>query len=258
MPAFREAYALLSSRVVLPRRLLERGSRGRYPLPVLSFALRADEGIWLVDAGLFSTQFLPRRLAQGWDPTERLAQIGARREDVRGIAVTHLDYDHTGLFPHLPDVPIYLSESEFASTRRVTPLHLRCSKRDLRSARGWQPQSLAFTNDAGPFQQAVDVFGDGSLRLVDLAGHSRGHAGVWVRLTSGRELLFCGDAAFTCGNLEGRDLGLFPTRVAWNRPRVLASLAKLRRFGQERPDVTIIPSHAARFGEEAIDAPLKL
>jgi len=95
-----------------------------------------------------------------------------------------------------------------------------------------------------PFARAVDVLGDGSVRLLYTPGHTSGHFSVLVRLAE-REVLLVGDAVYTLRNL--RD-GTLPFRMvaeaAYKR-----SLGELRAYAQQHPDALIIPTHDAGVWE---------
>ena len=52
------------------------------------------------------------------------------------------------------------------------------------------------------FGHAIDLFGDGSVRLLSTPGHTKGHMSVLLRLQSGRELLLTGDAAYSRATID--------------------------------------------------------
>ncbi len=62
------------------------------------------------------------------------------------------------------------------------------------SVKRWR--ALEFTD--GPyvgFERSLDMFKDGSVVLVPLAGHTAGHTGMFLNLPSGKRYFFTGDVA---------------------------------------------------------------
>lgn len=61
-----------------------------------------------------------------------------------------------------------------------------------------------FTESIGPFPRAFDYFGDGSLYIIDAAGHMAGHINVLARTSAeGSWILLAGDSAHHPGILSG-------------------------------------------------------
>ena len=93
------------------------------------------------------------------------------------------------------------------------------------------------------FGRALDLFGDGSIRLVSTPGHSAGHMSVVLKLT-GRELLLCVDAAYTQKTLDDSSLPyLMDDEHLFRR-----SLREIQLYAERTPTAVIVPGHdLARF-----------
>jgi glyoxylase-like metal-dependent hydrolase (beta-lactamase superfamily II) len=168
---------------------------------------------------------LPRR---GVDPTE-----------VRVVIMTHLHIDHASAVSEFPQATFVVDRREWDAAA------------DGGSLRGYHPRQFDHAFDwrtidyAGDsvasfsgFAQSLDLFGDGSVRLVSTPGHTRGHQSVVLR-TSTREVLALGDAAYTEPELRGRA-----------RPLIMAdehlyqrSLRETLRYIEQTPDAIVIPGH---------------
>ena len=91
------------------------------------------------------------------------------------------------------------------------------------------------------FGRAIDLFGDGSVRVVSTPGHTRGHMSVLLRLGEGREVLLAADAGYTMENIRE---GVLPNPLTnhddhlWQR-----SVREIQLYMRERPDATVVPSH---------------
>jgi glyoxylase-like metal-dependent hydrolase (beta-lactamase superfamily II) len=86
----------------------------------------------------------------------------------------------------------------------------------------------------------IDLFGDGSVRLVSTPGHTLGHQSVVLRL-EGRDALLTGDAAYlrrTIDEDEGVDPLLMHDEHLYRR-----SLKEIKRFVEREPEALVITGH---------------
>ena len=104
----------------------------------------------------------------------------------------------------------------------------------------------------GPFTSSHDVFGDGSVRMLDLSGHAAGQIGLLLQREEGRSLL-AADAVWTSRTFR-EDLPLTPgfRWLAASSVEANVSKKKLHEVFVQFPNVEIIPTHcpeiAARYG----------
>ncbi|MDR0850956.1 MAG: N-acyl homoserine lactonase family protein, partial [Clostridiales Family XIII bacterium] len=75
-----------------------------------------------------------------------------------------------------------------------------------------------------------DVYGDGSLVLIDTKGHTRGHQSIVVNLAQSGKIVLAVDAASLKENLDD---DIRPGREPWNTAEGMKSLAKLRKLRDE-------------------------
>ena len=87
--------------------------------------------------------------------------------------------------------------------------------------------------------RAVDLFGDGTVRLLSTPGHTKGHMSVLLRLRSGRELLLAGDAAYTRRAIDEEHVPLFYD----DAHRYMRSLREIRRYLELTPSALVICGH---------------
>ncbi|MFH8568259.1 MBL fold metallo-hydrolase [Streptomyces sp. NPDC017993] len=126
----------------------------------------------------------------------QIERLGYAASDVRHIAVTHLDVDHSGGLPDFPEARVHVMEAELRAAEKEAP---STRYRPAHWAHGprWQTYAADGTGEEwGGFsgvRQLVGVRDD--LLIVPLGGHSAGHAGVAVR-DGERWLLHAGDAYF--------------------------------------------------------------
>lgn len=262
-------YALLISQLRAPRRLFGAGG-GFIDLPVLAFALETAAGWLLVDTGVGAGPLdgVVHGLGIGrggpsWSIGARLAQLGTTPLAVRGVLFTHLDYDHTGGLPLVlaataAPLPLYVHAEELAAARAPRSLlaRARYGLGRVPAGEGVRPITL----DPDPeWGRSADVLGDGTVRLVDLPGHSAGHVGVLVTLAGGGRVLLCGDAAYARSTLAGGGSPeLFARWVGHDLAEVRRTLDRLRAAHREQSDLFICPSHEPEIGRAAIEAPVAL
>ncbi|MGH3320985.1 MAG: MBL fold metallo-hydrolase [Streptosporangiaceae bacterium] len=95
------------------------------------------------------------------------------------------------------------------------------------------------------FSASFDLFGDGTVVVVSLPGHTPGHVGVLVTLRSGRRCLLAGDAVWNSFQVRAAlERAPLPGRlVDVDREETYASVVRLHRMS---PDITVLPAHDKR------------
>lgn len=153
----------------------------------------------LVSAGGAMTWRRPRTLAA------QLEQIGVKPADIRWVAVSHTHPDHVGNVDMFASAELLIQRAEF----------------------DW-----AFSADRRPFSPDrpvrkldgdVDVFGDGSVRIISTPGHTPGHQCLLVNLGKTGYVLLSGDAAHFQSNWDNRRV----PSMNVDRDKTLASLQRM-------------------------------
>lgn len=174
---------------------------------------------------------------------DTLATVGERPAQVARILVTHAHYDHLGGATQLT-APIYVSAAE-AAWMAGQATHPVITPPSLIAAVKPRLKTLAY--DSGPylgFRQSKDFYGDGTLVVVPLPGHTPGSQGVFVKLGK-RSVFLIGDAADT---LEAAERGLPKSPVIRSNTDSEPELAdattkQISAFHRAHPDIAIIPAH---------------
>jgi glyoxylase-like metal-dependent hydrolase (beta-lactamase superfamily II) len=219
--------------------------------PAVFFALRhRREGWVLVDTGygarfLEATRPIPARFYRWATPTceagtvrDSLAAAGIGLHEIRHVIVTHFHGDHVGGLAEFEHATIHYHEGA------LRPLQALSAWRQVRSAflpalvprwlpiRGQVIEARRFaTTPELPFP-TVDLFGDGSITLLDLPGHAPGQLG--VGFAAGRDrVLYAADAYWRrCQITDGVD----PLRLAmafqWDPSAYRRTVAALRTLYQ--------------------------
>jgi len=230
-----------------------------------------DTGIGLADVadaeGRLGRQFV-RMTRPRLDPEEtaarQLVRLGYAVDDVRHVVLTHLDLDHAGGLADFPKATVHVREPEHVA---ATAPPTRMERMRYRSVQ-WEHEPRWELHPAAGGERWFGIDGATELPdlpgivLVPLAGHTRGHIGVAVRVGSdggrSRWLLHAGDAYFfhaALGNARPKvPLGLayFEARVQFDKAERLASRDRLRALRETSGDqVEIFSAHDAIEFERA-------
>jgi glyoxylase-like metal-dependent hydrolase (beta-lactamase superfamily II) len=180
----------------------------------------------------------------------QLKELGVDPTEVAWIVVSHFDPDHIGGLHDFPDARVVCSRnawSEVAGRSGLDALRHRLLP-------GLLPEDLAarllLLSDPrgpriGPFDNSLDLFGDGSVRIVSLPGHAPGQLGAFVHVEGTGEVLLCADACWTRRPVEEGSPSLQGVHraIAFDRAAQEETYRKLIQLRKEMPDLQILPSH---------------
>jgi len=152
---------------------------------------------------------------------------------------THAHWDHLCGLLDLPGLPVHMhsTEHQWVTAGAIAPVGgVRDSLRDR--------PLIRYDLDGPPiltFTRSHDLFGDGSVVLVDLAGHTPGSVGILAQTDRGW-ILLAGDAAWHHLQIEAiRQKSGYPGGLA-DEDRE-ATFRSLHRLHLARHAATIIPTH---------------
>jgi N-acyl homoserine lactone hydrolase len=147
---------------------------------------------------------------------DQLARIGVRPEQVSIVGISHYHGDHTGQARDFPGARLLMGAADLAALRG-------------RPAAG-QADLARWLSGGGQLTEVqgdLDVFGDGSVVMLNLPGHTPGHHGLLVRLGSGPVML-SGDTYHFTAQVAHRGVPPFNT----NRAESLASMDRFDRLAR--------------------------
>jgi N-acyl homoserine lactone hydrolase len=165
---------------------------------------------------------------------DQLKKLGIAPERITEVGISHYHYDHTGQAFQYAWARLLLGKGDAAA---------------LREAKGERAKPLEhWLSGKGKLDEVEgdrDLYGDGTVILLNLAGHTPGHHGLLVRLPKTGPVILSGDAAHFRENFVP---GGIP---AWNTSRAesLASLERLRAL-IANTKATFVIQHDARDVEK--------
>jgi glyoxylase-like metal-dependent hydrolase (beta-lactamase superfamily II) len=216
-----------------------------------------DTGLGLQDATDPAGRLGPARflIRPAFDPAEaaitRITALGFRPDDVRHVVLTHFDADHTGGLADFPWAAVHVTATENAAA--VHPGTMIERGRYLATQRSHGPQIVEHTPDQGeawrgfPGAEELTAIAPGIV-LIDLPGHTRGHAAVAVD-AGDHWVLHAGDAFYHRGQINGADhvprtLALFERGMAHNWSKVRANHHRLTEvWNAAAPDLLLVNAH---------------
>jgi len=172
--------------------------------------------------------------------TDQLKQVGVSPGQINFLGISHYHYDHSGQAADFPGATLLIGSGDWDALKGN-------SERAARFA-PW----MSGGSKVEPVSRDKDVFGDGSVTILDMPGHTPGHKALLVRLRSGPVLL-SGDLYHATEQVANRGVPSFNTNRAdtlasFDRFQAIARNAKAKVIIQhEMNDIAKLPAfpHAA-------------
>jgi N-acyl homoserine lactone hydrolase len=183
---------------------------------------------------------LPARQAAGDSAPEQLRDLGIDPSSITTIVMTHLHNDHASGAIQFPEATFVVDDTEWQAAAKGR--FAEGYRRDhYDQPFDWRTVDYANATPYASFERTLDLFGDGSVRLLSTPGHTKGHQSILLRLQR-RELLLTADAAYTHRAIEEDVLPIF---VFGGEDNYRSSLAAIRAYARQHPDAVVIPGHDA-------------
>lgn len=239
-------------------------------LPVSAYLIEHPQGKMLVDCGWhremsprgeYDKQAQIRSLGsralyvvnQGLLPAgaavdEQLLARGIRPEELDYVLLTHLDCDHVN----------GLRLVSAARQKLVAPEELAGAAKGGRRNRiryqdkWWQGcglQAFAWNDTEGPVGRAFDLFGDGSIKLIAIPGHSEGLCAVKVKNRDGKFVLLFSDGGYADRSWQE----LILPGVATDKQALRRSLEWIREQSLSADCVASLANHDAAVQPHTIE-----
>lgn len=164
---------------------------------------------------------------------EQLARLNLKPEQIKFVGISHFHGDHTGQVGSFPDATLLIGKGDWEGLTATPP------------AAGANPAPFARWIGGGgkvePLPNDKDVFGDGTVIVINTPGHTPGHHALLVKLRDKGAVLISGDLAHFHENYESNGVPWFNA----SRAETLASLDRFKKLAA-RYRATVILQHDTR------------
>jgi N-acyl homoserine lactone hydrolase len=177
---------------------------------------------------------------------ELLRLVGGDPQKIRWVVLSHVHLDHAGGLMDLPRVPVLLTREElqFAFDPAIQAKGLVVPAHTQRFPPADAPTLKFDPHPYETFDESADLYGDGSVVVVPLRGHTPGSVGIFVNLDPHHRLFYVGDAVDEARGFEDRVGKSLLLRDTDNDPaRANQIVSKLNQLHQMVPELAIIPAH---------------
>ena len=146
-----------------------------------------------------------------------LDKFGYSVDQVTHVIYSHFHLDHAGNIEMFPKAKHVVQKEELKTA--WWPERWQASAFVMKDYD--ETREFDFMELRGDF----DLFGDGSIVVLDSKGHTQGHQSVLVRLPKTGSLILAGDAVYTPENENGAMPG-----ITWNVFESMESINRLKRI----------------------------
>lgn len=213
------------------------------------FGTRVDEHIKTIPA-------LMRRLTTYDKETSAAAQLKAHGIDpseIKTAIISHSHWDHVSGLEDFPQAEALFAQQEIDDLPTLPTGELIQQMKGNLKLRAFEFADTGYEN----FERSFYPFGDASVVLVPLPGHTPGSIGMFVNLRSGKRFFFIGDLTWA---LEGIEL---PAERPWisrklvdrNEEQVRAAIVKVHHLMKRYPDLVVVPAHDRRVHDRIANFP---
>jgi N-acyl homoserine lactone hydrolase len=196
----RRMWALDCPTLTVDAATLGYGLSGMMTIPMPAFLIEHPKGLVLFDTGIDPDALddpvavYGQELADGLGMTSRPEQridrqldaLGYKTSDVTHVICSHMHFDHSGGHHLFPQAKFFVGEGELEFAHYPDPIGSFCFiPMQLERIRGFDWHVIPGID--------LDLFGDGSLMILFMPGHTPGELSLKVRLAS-RTFILTGDA----------------------------------------------------------------
>lgn len=217
----------------------------RIKMPVSVYIVEHPKGLLLIDTGWnrtmspdgkYDRQAQIRSLGSpllyminqgfvgyGETVSEQLERMNIAPEDIDYVLLTHLDCDHANglsLVSGAKNILVSSDELKFAD-RRSPVIRTRYRKKWWN---GTKIKGFDWNCSDGPFGRAYDLFSDGSVKMINIPGHSDGLCAVKIQNADKKFVLLFSDGGYGARSWEE----MIPSGISSDRKKQMKSLEWIR------------------------------
>jgi glyoxylase-like metal-dependent hydrolase (beta-lactamase superfamily II) len=167
----------------------------------------------------------------------QLAQLKLTPEQIKYVGISHYHGDHTGQVGSFPKATLLIGKGDWDAINAPKPN----PGVNVPPFANW----MSGGGKVEPVTLDKDVFGDGSVVMLDTPGHTPGHHSLLVRLKDTGNVLLSGDLAHFHENYESKGVPSFNT----DRAATIASLDRFEKIAANLKAIVIIQHDPRDIGK---------
>lgn len=207
------------------------------------YLIRHDDEYLMWDTGLPTAMLgAPVSETEAMSPTlakdlpSQLAEIGVSPDQIGKVGISHYHFDHTGQAASFPAAMLYIGAADWSlfSADPLPPF--------------LDPSHLQPWLDGGEVVAVpgdLDIFGDGTVTMLRMPGHTPGETALLVNLAETGPVLLSGDVVHFAEQLPIDGVPAFN----WDRAETLASLDRITALADNLGAVLVIQHDATHIGK---------
>lgn len=193
-----------------------------------------DKKAQIKHLGFFHYFLNQGKLAQGAAIHEQLESMGIKVSDIDYVILSHLHSDHASGLQHLKGAKKILASLEELNDARKYPYRYVPSM-----WKGIDIEPFIFQeNGLGPMGKSLDFFGDGSVQLINIPGHTSGLTAAKIGSESGFVLLF-----FDGGYAKKSWVEMIAPGTALDKKQAFLSLEWIAQTSKEANCIESLATH---------------
>lgn len=232
-----------------------RSKKNKVKLPVSCYLIEHPKGKILIDTGwdskyahekpnVFLNSISKPVIKQGESVDYKLKELGIAPADIDYIFLSHMDFDHTSGLRLVKDAKhIMAAKEEIADSRKYFFRYVKSTW----SFTNIEPFEYS-TTGIGPAGKSYDVFGDGSILLINTPGHSHGLFSVQVSAGS-QYVILAGDTAYTQKSIKEKQIPGFTVNTELARK----SLEWICQCANDKNCLLVAANHDPTIKEQMIE-----
>ena len=180
--------------------------------------------------------FAPSTSPNAWNVgiADRLKELKVAPERVKYVGISHCHGDHTGQLASLTNATLLIGKGDnWDGITAPTPMQ----GANVAGFKSWIGES----RKVEPLTADRDVFGDGSVIVLRMLGHTPGHSCLLVRLKEMGPVLLSGDLVHFRENYEGNGVPSFN----FDRAATVASIERMKQIAANLK-ATVVIQHDMR------------
>jgi len=164
---------------------------------------------------------------------DRLKELNVTPDQVKFVGISHFHADHTGQLAPFANATLLIGKGDWDGITATPPM----PGANAAGFKSWIDEKRkveALTTDK-------DVFGDGSVVVLRMPGHTPGHSALLVRLKDMGPVLLSGDAVHFHENYDGNGVPWFN----FDRAATMSSIERMKQIAANLK-ATVIIQHDMR------------